>query len=170
MAVSESMGFELRAVAASPQRSALKITPSDVLWRDSRYAHGADGCVHPDVGLSGREILFFQDAAVVQFVACNGVRDGADAYFVLVGDAVAHPGLLVQVAQQGQRCPADCNVVFAEFAEGTNREGTVGDVVVLLETLDRSTISAGDPQGAVGKDAFGIADVAQHFFRGPLLR
>ena len=52
-------------------------------------------------------------------------------------------------------------------AKGTLGERAVADVVVLLEAFDGRPVAAGDAQGAVGKDALGVADVAEHLFRAP---
>ena len=57
--------------------------------------------IRPYTRLFGRKIFFFQDAAVVEFVAGGEVGERADGYFLFVGDAAAGPGLLVEIAQQG---------------------------------------------------------------------
>lgn len=44
------------------------------------------------------EILFFQDAPVMQFVACRQVGNSSDRYFVFIRDAPACPGCFVEIA------------------------------------------------------------------------
>src|SRR5579863_8087528 len=46
-------------------------------------------------------------------------------------------------------------------------EGAVANVVVLLESFDGSAVTATNTEHAVGKDALGVADVAEEFFHRP---
>src|ERR1700752_915850 len=106
--------------------------------RCARFARGADEGVRPYTRLFPGEIFFFENAAVVEFVAGGDVGEGADADFVVVGDAATHPGVLVEIAKECQRGAADGDVVFDDFGERTRGEGAVADVVVLLEAGERS--------------------------------
>jgi len=133
----------------------------------ARFARGAADCVRPYVRLFGREILFFQDAAVVEFVAGGDIAESADGYFLLVGDAAAGPGLLVEIPQQGQRGAPDGDVVFDDF--GKRHPGSVADIVILLETFDGRAISARDVESPIGEDALGIANMPEYFLDRPLL-
>ena len=54
-------------------------------------------CVRPYTELF-HEVFFFEDAAVVEFVAGDHVGEGADAYLIVAGDAAAEPGLVVEIA------------------------------------------------------------------------
>ena len=117
---------------------------------DARFARGADEGVRPYTGLFSGEIFFFENAAVVEFVPGGDVSQGADADFVVVGDAAAHPGLLVEIAKERQRSAADGDIVFDDFGQRTRGEGAVADVVVLLETGQRSAVSARDAQSSDG--------------------
>src|SRR5437764_13061032 len=117
----------------------------------ARFARGADDCVRPYVRLFGREILFFQDAAMMEFVASGDIGESADGYFLLVGDAAAGPGLLVEVPQQGQRGAPDGDIVFDDFGE--RHTGSGADIVILLETFEGCAISAGELDGPRGDDA-----------------
>jgi hypothetical protein len=65
----------------------------------ARFARGADECVRPYTRLFPGEIFFFENAAVVEFVAGGDVGQGTDADLVVVGDAATHPRLLVEIAK-----------------------------------------------------------------------
>src|SRR5215472_13211578 len=114
--------------------------------------------LHPS---TAGEILCFEDAAVVDLMACDRVGNRADADFVVVGDAAAGPGCLVKIPQERQRSAANSDVIFDHFGQRTIREGTVADIVVLFESFDGRAIAAADTQGAIGKDAFAVADVSE---------
>ena len=96
-------------------------------------------------------------------MACDGVGDRTDADFVFVGDTAARPSWLVKISQERQRRAANGDIVFNQFRQRTIGEGCVADVVVLFESFNRGAIATADPQGAIGEDAFGIADVPENF-------
>ena len=105
----------------------------------------------------------------MDFVACDGVGDCAHAYLVIVGDAAAGPGCLVEIPKKSQRGATYGDVFLDQFGQKTIGEGTVADVVVLFESFDGSAIAAADAECAIGEDAFGIADVAENFFDRPFV-
>src|SRR5215831_3294798 len=115
------------------------------------------------------EILFFEDPAVVEFVACGQVGDGADTEFGVVRYAASRPGWFVQIAIERQRGAADGDVILDQVSDRAMREGAVLYVVVLLKTGQRGAIAAGDTEGAIGKNSLAVADVAEHFFQGPFI-
>jgi len=119
--------------------------------------------------LFSREVFLLEDPAMVQFVSGDEISDSAGADLILVCDAAALPGCFVQIAQQRECGASDGDVVLDHVGERALGERAVADVVVLLEAFDRRPVTAGDAQGAIGKDALGIADVSENFFDSPLV-
>src|SRR5579872_188816 len=119
--------------------------------------------------LASREIFFLQNAAMMEFVASNGISDGAHADLVFVGDAAAKPCRFVEIAQQSQGGPANGDVVVDQFRKWATVERPVAHIVVLLEAFDGRAVAARDTQGAISEDTLGVADMAEHLFGGPLV-
>ena len=60
--------------------------------------------------------------------------------------------------------------LFDQIAHRPLREPTIADIIVLLKTLQRRSVSPRNAQGAIGEDALGVADMAENFLGAPFLR
>lgn len=114
------------------------------------------------------KVLFDQDAAVVFGVASDHVGEGADGDAVVADGADAGPGFGGEGVDHGHGAGAD-GFEFVDVAgPGAIGGAGGGGEIVLLEGWERDfTGAAGDPEEAVGEDAFGVVDVAEGFAQRP---
>ena len=103
----------------------------------------------------------------MQLMPRDDVGQRAHADCILAGDAEPRPRLFIEVAKQRQRGAANGDEVLDQIGQRTLRKRTVADVVVLFEAFEGCGVGARDAEGAVGKDALGIADVAEDFLGAP---
>src|SRR5581483_2590331 len=106
---------------------------------------------------------------MMALVSRRDIRQSSHRDLFFVGDAPATPGLLVKTAEQRQAGSAHTGVLVEQIGDTALAEVAVAHVVVLLETFDRSLISAPDPQGAIGEDPLGIGDMSENFFDRPFV-
>src|SRR5581483_11358211 len=104
---------------------------------------------------------------MMALVSRRDIRQSSHRDLFFVGDAPATPGLLVKTAEQRQGGSAHTGVLVEQIGDTALAEVTVAHVIVLLESFDRSLISAPDPQGAIGEDPLGIGDMSENFFDRP---
>ena len=106
---------------------------------------------------------------MVQFVARDDEGQGADCDFILVGGSPAQPCFVAKGVEKGGGGAADEGEFLDQVGQGTLAELTGADVVVLLETAEGRLVGARDAQGAIGKDALAVGDVAEDFLDGPFV-
>ena len=74
----------------------------------------------------------------------------------------------IEVANQLDCRIADRHELLKQIFHGATGEFSVRDIVVLLVAFNRRLVATRDAQHPIAHDAFGIAEVAEHFFHAPL--
>src|SRR5579872_6762655 len=120
--------------------------------------------------LGPREVLLFQNPAMMQLMPRNNVSQRPNRYFVLVREAAAGPCSFVEIAQQRESGAAHGDKILHSIAQRAIRKRTIAHVVILIEAFDGSGVAAGNAQCTVSKDAFRVADMPKHLFGTPLSR
>jgi len=106
---------------------------------------------------------------MVQFVARDDEGQGADCDFILVGGSPAQPCFVAKGVEKGRGGAANEGEFLDQVGQGPLAELAGADVVVLLETAEGRLVGAGDAQGAIGKDALAVGDMAEDFLDGPFV-
>jgi len=104
----------------------------------------------------------------MQFVTGDDVSQRAHGKRVLARCAPPQPVLFVEIAQQRNSGAPHRDEFFDQVRQSTVRKRTITHVVILLKPLDGCGIRSCNAQGAIGKDALGVAHVAQNFLGAPL--
>src|SRR5215469_12840748 len=120
--------------------------------------------------LNPQSISILQDRFMVKFVSCDDIGERSDANFDIVGNSSSLPSFRLQIPKQRNGGAAHLLEFASQIAHSPLVEAAVLYVVILLEARDWSPIIARDSQRAVGHDALGIDQMAEHFFNAPLVR
>jgi hypothetical protein len=91
----------------------------------------------------------------------------ADSDFVAAGDAGAHPRFIGEIAEERNCGEADAAEFLDVRGPGQAIGLGAGDGDVLVEAGERVRKASGEPESAIGEDAFGIGDVAEDFANAP---
>ena len=116
----------------------------------------------------GQEIALAEDVAVVEFVAGDEIGEGEDGDGVAAGDAGAGPGVGREIAEEFDGGLADGGDFGEDALPGARAGGGGFDVGILLEAGEFGSVAAGEAEGAVGEDTFGVGDVEDGLADAPL--
>src|SRR5262252_1229939 len=117
-----------------------------------------------------RQVLLFEDPAVVQVVSSNDVRQRTYRHLALVRYAAPLPSGSIQSGKERNRCSPNFHQLLGQIGQGAFRKTAILHVVILLKTGERRPIAAGNAQCPIGEDPFAVGNVPDDFFHRPLVR
>src|SRR5437773_1052273 len=111
-----------------------------------------------------------QNAEVMPFVTQRYVGESPHGYFILIGDAAAHPGVAIEAPEQMDRGASHAIVFVKNLAELHRAVGRVLRSHVLVITGYGIHIVAGEKERSKSENSFRIDQVPDNFLDGPLVR
>src|SRR2546426_12052485 len=130
-------------------------------WRSKAAASGARfrgaRTIESRLGVSlragdEREVAFFEDPAVMQFVAGGDPGQRANRHLILVGHASAQPSLAIESAKERKGRVAHMAELGGEIGKAAAAKPAIADVIVLLEAFDGRLVVAREAHCAVGEE------------------
>src|SRR5256885_1436529 len=163
-------------VRQSPKSSSWPGAPSPEYISERTYpftvamwiTHGSDRSPFSSAWY-GRKVVFFENAAVMQFVAGHDESDGTHRDLVFVGYASTRPRFLWKRPEKRDARDAHVSEFFREPRQRALAKSTGAHVIILLESGKRRLIPARDAQRTIHKNAFRVVDVPEHFLDAPFI-
>lgn len=104
---------------------------------------------------------------MAQFVAGDMEGESADRRLVAVYDAPAHPLVGREPAKECNRRRSHGAILLDQLREGLIFEARGGDVLLLVEPLERAPVAAEHAQQAIREDALVIGEMTEDFLQRP---
>src|SRR5260370_28300800 len=106
----------------------------------------------------------------MEFVAGDDVCQSTNTDVGIVGEGTPVLGFAGEITKEGKCRSADRLEVGDQTTPRNGIEVSGTDIVVLLESGERSPIITGEAKRAVAQDSFRVRQVRENFLDGPFLR